>query len=80
MNLETFDPGTLTLAELCDFEEAAGVAAMVAFKEGLSAKAITALVWVLKRRDDPQFTLDDARATTLADLGFAAEGGGEDGD
>jgi hypothetical protein len=45
----------------------------------LSAKVIKALVFLVKRRDNPAFTLEDARHVRISDLKFAeadAEGNG----
>lgn len=70
-----FDPNDLTLGELETFEEVCGKP----FAEALPAsgaakdwvpgiKEIVALTYIIKRREDPEFTLDDARNTRIGEL------------
>lgn len=76
------DPDELTIGDLEDFEEAAGVAFEDAFVAGPdgnvkpSLKAIKAIVWVVKRQSDPGFTLDDARNVKLVELEIGSEAEG----
>lgn len=64
----------LTLGEVEEFEEASGGATVSDINRGnVPARAITALVWVFKKRGDASFTLDNARALKLSDLHFAEE-------
>ena len=72
-----FDPNSLTLGEMEKVEEITGrpislVLASMGAGE-LSAKAITAFVFVTQRRTNPEFTLDDARAASFSDLTFVNE-------
>lgn len=73
-SIVTIDPNDLTLGELMDFEEASGekVSDVFAASEGaapsFSARTLTALVWVIRRRDDPNYSLDDARTVKIGDL------------
>lgn len=59
----------LTLGDIEDFEAASGVP-MSTLKDGgtLPFRAVVALVWVIRRQDQPDFTLDDARRLRMADL------------
>lgn len=62
----------MELGELEDFEEVSELE-MQAVLDGtqtLTVKAITALVWIHKRRSDPDFTLEDARKTKLSTVDF----------
>lgn len=67
-------PDELTIGDLADFEKIAGVTFTTATrtdKDGnsdLSAVALLALVYIVKRKDDPNFTLDDARDVKLTEL------------
>lgn len=64
------DPDDLTLGEIEDIEEIAGVPVATLFSDpkALPAKALTAIVYVMKRRSDPEFTIERARATTIGSL------------
>lgn len=67
-----FDPNTLTMGELEEIEDLTGRNVSVELGRGQpSAKTLTALVYVFMRRDDPAFTMDDARATKVD--GFRVE-------
>lgn len=75
-----FDPNSLTVGELVDIEEVSGADAMAGLSDGkVSPKALLALVWVLHRRDDPTFTLDQARTIKVTDLKVDAPGTNGDG-
>lgn len=39
----------------------------------LSTKALKALVWIIKRQDDPNFTLEDARNVKVSELDIEGE-------
>lgn len=60
----------LTLAECEEFEAETGVL-ITSLDEGgeVPIKVLTALVWLTKRRDEPSFTLDDARKVKLSSVG-----------
>lgn len=70
----TLDVNRFTLAELEDLEEATGMSFM-ALGETLQSgqypiKLLRALVWILRRRTDPSFSLEDARSLSLGDIRF----------
>lgn len=63
------DLDRMTLGELEAIEEVAGADAVVAMMAGrMTAKALIAVAYVVKRRDDPAFTLEDARALKVLAL------------
>jgi hypothetical protein len=68
------DVDRFTLAELVDLEDATGQPFSELGEQlgsgKVSAKALVAMVWVLRRRVDPTFTLDDARAIELNNIAF----------
>jgi hypothetical protein len=57
----------LELGEVEEFETAMGGQTM-AEVDLSSAKAIIWLVYLVKRREDPEYTLDDARSVKLTDI------------
>ena len=77
-----FDPESLTVGELEDFADAAGMefseaSYLVDVEDGkggttqvrrMKAKGLVALVYILRRRTDPSFTLEDARQVKIADF------------
>lgn len=73
------DPNDLSVGDLIDFHEIAGVEFDEAMKPGpdgnpkVSAKALLALVFLSQRRDNPAFTLDDARKVKVSDLSVGAD-------
>lgn len=65
------DLNELTLGDLEDFETQSGVDFREAIKGGASnmpLKALTCLVWLSKRKQDPNYTLEDARSIKIAQL------------
>lgn len=53
---------TITLGELEQIEDVTGRNVVAELGRGQpSAKTLVAVVWIVKRRSDPTFTLDDAR-------------------
>lgn len=71
------NPDDLTLGEVDDLEGAAGASVAEIFgPAGMRAKHLIAVVWVLGRRDNPEFSLDDARAVKVGEL--VVEGGEAD--
>ena len=64
------DPNQLTLAELEEIEDLTGQSSGVLFgnKENMSVKTIRALVYIVKRRDDPTFTYEDAGSLAIGEL------------
>ena len=66
MNLNVDD---LTLGELEDIEERTGVNVATLRGGGPPpSKVLTALVWVMKRREDPSFTYEQARELKVTEL------------
>ncbi len=61
------DIDDLELGEVEKFEEAMGQT--LGEVDLNSAKAIVRLVWIVKRRDDPKYTLDKARKIKISQLG-----------
>jgi len=60
------DITTLTLGDLEEVESVVGGDVLREIGRGTpSPKTLTALVWVVKRREDPAYTLDDARTIPL---------------
>lgn len=53
------DVDKLTFRELLDVEEKAGLEIGKVIESG-SMRGMAALVWVVRRREDPQFSWDDA--------------------
>ena len=77
-----FDINELDLGELEDFAEATGIDPMQ-LQDGWqpTLKAVRAFVWLVKRRDDPALTLEDARRVKVSELAslvptVAGAGGG----
>jgi hypothetical protein len=71
------DVQKFTLAELEDLEEATGMT-FTALGEQLasgdySIKLLRAVVWILRRRTEPGFTIEQAREVELRDIHFEAE-------
>lgn len=75
------DLDAFTLGDIEDFEEASGVTFMQLHSalqnndySVLSGKIIKALAWIMKRHEDPDFTLEQAREVSLGDVDL---GGGQ---
>ena len=70
------DAEALTLGDLEDFEDFVGqdLFAVIPTTEEQaaefkpSAKVLTGIVWIVKRAENPDFTIEDARHTKIADL------------
>lgn len=60
----------MTLGEIETIEEIAGADAVAGLMSGgrMTAKVLIAVTYVVKRRDNPAFTLDDARAMKVMAL------------
>ena len=69
MTAPAFDIEHLTLGEIAQLEELAGMS-LSEFSDDSAPKAkfLTALAYLAKRRDDTTFTFSQAEAMTLADL------------
>lgn len=73
-----FNFDDLTLGDIEDVETYAGRPVKdLADPDAPQAKLKTALAWILKRKDDPTYTIKDARKLTRAELN-ALVGGDED--
>ena len=67
------DPNTLTLGELEEIEEISGRPGGAELGRGTpSMRTLLAIVYVMKRRSDPNFTLDDARAMQISTVKLEA--------
>lgn len=63
------DLDRMTLGELDTIAEVAGTEAAKAMMAGeMSPKALIAVAYVVKRRDNPEFTIEDARALKVMAL------------
>lgn len=64
-----FDINELDLRELEDFADATGLDPME-IKDGWqpTLRAVRAFVWLVKRRSDPDFSLEDARRVKVREL------------
>jgi len=59
-----FDPGKISVGDMEDIEDVAGVPFQDCFDEDgnpINAKVIKAVIWILRRKGDPSFTLEQAR-------------------
>lgn len=64
-----FDLDSMTLGELDAIEDIIGTDAAEALMAGrVSAKALIAVAYVVKRRDHPEFTIEDAKALRVMAL------------
>lgn len=64
-----FDPDDLSLGEMEDLEDVTGLRILTIIsdfeKANPNAKELTALAWIMTRRENPDFTLEDARASKV---------------
>lgn len=68
-NALTFDLDQVTVGDIVDIEEVCGVPwDDIVEMDYPPTKVILAMVWVSRRRDNPDYTLDDARNTPLSDI------------
>lgn len=58
----------LTLGDLEDIETVLGVPMEQAEEPGLRLRLSCAMIWVRRRRLDPSFTFDDARALPISQI------------
>lgn len=68
INIDAF-----TLGEVDEVEEIVGKPLTEILSRTLSAKALIALTYIAKRKDNPDFTLDDARAIPLSGILIGGE-------
>lgn len=69
-----FDIDDLTIGEMEDLEEAAGISVGQLGElttSNISAKTLKAIAWVMARRSDPTITLDDMRDVKVKALGVS---------
>jgi len=71
----TLNIDDLTIQDLQDFEDEVGKPLSEAVGDNMSARALKALVWVVKRAEDPNFTLDDAGKIKVEELDLGDDGG-----
>ncbi|CCF83649.1 hypothetical protein [Nitrolancea hollandica] len=64
------DPNDFTLGDIEDFEAYCGQPFELLLGKGavVSGKMLTALIWVIKRREDPSYTTEQARTIKLSDF------------
>jgi hypothetical protein len=55
----------LTLGDLADIEDVSGVSLTGVDITNLPMKAVLAVIWVLKRHEEPSFTYEKARALSI---------------
>jgi hypothetical protein len=73
VNEITIDYDRITLGDMESLEEHVGPHVWEELRGGKpSAKTLVALVWIMRRRDDPTFTLEDARQVPVVALKEAA--------
>lgn len=65
----TFDLDKVTVGDIVDIEDTVGMAwDDIVDMDSPPTKVLLAMLWIVKRRDDPNFTLEDARNTPLAEV------------
>lgn len=69
----SLDIDDLDLGEAEDFEAASGMALLDLKGKQLPVKALTALVWIVKRRSNPKFTLKQARRVKVTSIDFVSD-------
>lgn len=65
------DFNQLEVGEAVDFEEACGIPISALGPGNVPAKALVALIWITQRRNNPEFTIEDARRVKFSELEFA---------
>lgn len=76
LDMSTFDFETLTLGEAEAIEDKLGTS-LAAAQDASQVKLMRALVWVVLRREDPDFTYEATADIAMSDLVSLA---GEEGD
>ena len=65
----TFDLDKVTVGDIVDIEETVGMPwDDIVDMDSPPTKVLLAMLWIVKRRDNPEFTLEDARNTPLAEV------------
>lgn len=68
------DVNSLTINEVVDLEDALGTSMDTAFRDGEpKGKALRAILWIIGRRDNPDFTLEEAGELQLGEVDLEAE-------
>lgn len=69
------DPAKFTLNELEQLEDIIGkpTSSIFGSPDGVSAKALKAVVYIVKRREDPGFTMEQAGELGMVDLDIAGD-------
>lgn len=62
------DLNDFTLGEVEEIEATAGVSFTSLFSSNRSGLAMAACLWVTRRRDNPEYTLEDAKGEKLRDI------------
>ena len=68
MSKIVIDSDRMTLGDIETFEEMTGERLETLEDGRPSGKALVALVYITKRRDDPNYTVEDARKVPVSDL------------
>ncbi len=68
MALVEIDLNDFTLGEVEDIEQVAGVYFRDLFKSDKSGRGLAACLWVVRRRTNPEYTLDEAKREKLRDV------------
>lgn len=70
------DPDEMTVGELCEVADIAGDEAVTGLARGVaSPKALLALVYIIKRRTDPAYTMEQAKQVKVSSLNFGSPNG-----
>lgn len=64
----------LTLEEVEEFEGRAGMPIGAITAQNLPSRALRALIWILRRRVEPDFTWEMAGDLTIGEINFAGMG------
>ena len=69
----------LTLGEVEEVENYAGMPlAALADSEAKKGKLLVALAWILKRKQDPSFTIEHAKRLSMGDINSLLDGDEDD--
>lgn len=63
-----FDPESLTMGELCDYEDITGMTIDRLGSGVVTTRMLLAMVYITRRREDPSYTLEDAKRVRLMDI------------
>lgn len=69
-----FDINDLTIGEVADIEEATGKSISTLFDgSGSQARTLQAVIWIVRRREDPTLTLEQAGNMTFTEMNSMLE-------